>query len=107
MPHRINNDGSKANRRNVGYFRESGSTAPDDGEGKEQNISISIKCESAANSRRLSFLHPSSSRLFENCYASAVAGKIEELPDHVRCENMCLQNNTKMYYNVNHYEELP
>ena len=22
-------------------------------------------------------------------------------------ENICLQNNTKMYYNVNHYEELP
>ncbi len=54
MPHRINNDGSKANRRNGGYFRESGPTASGDGEGKEQDISISITCERATNSGPLS-----------------------------------------------------
>jgi len=27
--------------------------------------------------------------------------------DLENAENICLQNNTKMYYNVNHREELP
>jgi hypothetical protein len=60
------------------------------------------------NNRQIPFFcHHACAVRVEICYASALAGEIEELPDCVRCENICLQNNTKMSYKINYYEELP
>jgi len=39
--------------------------------------------------------------------AIAVGYSLRYPSDLENIENICLQNNTKMYYNVNHHEEQP